>query len=123
MRKKLQITFLWMAGLILFAHSVVPHIHHQNEIEHVVCDATDSDDMLDLLAKVFHNDLGVEHLEHFQINKANFNFIATVPEAMSLIEVVEYELLVSEEFPVESSLHLRDTPFLESHALRGPPLV
>ncbi|NVK28344.1 MAG: hypothetical protein HWE14_09885 [Flavobacteriia bacterium] len=123
MRKKLQITFLWMAGLLLFTHSVIPHIHHQSEREHVECESKENKDLLDVLAKVFHNDLGIEHLEHFQINKASFSFVATLPLQASLLEVVVQEPLVVEDFPIEACPTPRETPYLESHALRGPPLV
>lgn len=122
MRKVLHIAILWVAGLLLLTHSVVPHIHHASLADKEVCDAHSTEDVIDFLAKVFHNDLGFEHLEHFQIQ----NTTDAQPIAVfASIELPEYFEIAEIQKPVavpNNSLP-PDEPLILCSGLRGPPTV
>lgn len=121
MAKRLHIAFFWVAGLLLFAHSIVPHIHHESETELELCHDESDGDVLDFLAEMFHNDLGVEHLEHFQLSKSPI--IIAVATANPII-LPELKAEDGESVVVWADCDWApDEPLLESLRLRGPPLV
>lgn len=125
MRKILNITLLWTAGLILFAHSVIPHIHHQVNDSHFTCEEDQPESVVEYLAEVFHNDLGSDHLEHFEVQKVQlsqsfFSDLYFITESYSL----PTDFLQEKSFiPCANCFHLQDEIGIECMSLRGPPIV
>ncbi len=70
MRFALRLVMLWTAGLLLMAHSVVPHAHHEKQL-------FGSLQGVSISAPRAHQpsplevDLGSDHLEHFRLDDAN----------------------------------------------------
>lgn len=121
MRNKLYITFLWAAGLILFAHSVVPHVHHSPKEPLEVCESEDSKSVLDYLASVFHYSTG--DIEHFQIQNGTSItgmafFWGLMPEQVQV--TLPFQEVV--HFIPFTALNLATSDVgIEVQTLRGPP--
>lgn len=122
MCKTMKVTMLWMAGFLLLAHSVVPHMHHQSYSSLDSCEAESSSDLLDVLANVFHNDLGVEHLEHFQVQKNQAPSLTAIQLEVTLPVIFTEEVKEVEYSPFLETPPF-DEPILIGYGLRGPPLV
>ncbi len=113
---------MWLAGALLLAHSIFPHAHHGEAHEVIVQTEDEPTGIVDLLSELFHNDLGAEHLEHFQVQKNQ------APSLNAIHIEVTPPVIVTEEFTeVEYSPFLEtppfDEPILIGYGLRGPPLV
>lgn len=122
MRKNVQITFLWLAGLFLLTHSIVPHIHHKSYQEYADCHSEESEGIIDFLANVFHSDFDVETLEHFQVGKLQI----VAPSIPAIESKATHPLVIceKEDLPIAYASSLPpDEPIVEGHCLRGPPLV
>jgi hypothetical protein len=68
MRSALRVLLLWTAGLLLFAHSVVPHSHgterpSNSGISNWVTDPASGEPL------PIEADLGSDHLEHFRLDE------------------------------------------------------
>lgn len=121
MRKLLVIASLWTAGLILLAHSVVPHLHHSAMPSHNVCETEQSESILDFLSKVFHTDLGTEHLEHFQVQKTTVSWAAVIAVKATWTEL-EWTEDNRPAYPRMEAFQLPpDQPMRDGFGLRGPP--
>ncbi|NVK05880.1 MAG: hypothetical protein HWD92_13735 [Flavobacteriia bacterium] len=122
MRKNLQITFLWLAGLFLLTHSFVPHVHHDSPVEHTECHDDEDRGIIDFLADVFHSDVEVETLAHFQISKIQITAptIPVLEATLILPPVLEADYTT---IPSTPAFILSDEPLVEGLSLRGPPLV
>jgi hypothetical protein len=63
---RMQRTFLLTAWAILFAHSVVPHMHDaQTELEVCATENQQESNLLDFLGHIFHFSTGEDHLEEY----------------------------------------------------------
>jgi hypothetical protein len=124
-KKPVVLCFLWLAGIITLAHSILPH-HHHDEGENIfkITEHEHHSDLADLLHHVHHNgsDESVFLTNSFQptdLNKSfsfsNDFFISSshIPEAKALKEnITDYG-----EPPPEPLTKL----FCSSTAFRGPP--
>lgn len=123
MRKLLYTMFLWTAGLILFAHSVVPHVHHSAEEPVAECEESQPDGLIDALAAIFHFNTG--DIEHFQVQKvSSANVLAIqlgdIPSPLCLFPPVEEDY---QFVPFPPCTLPTNEVWIEVHTLRGPPCV
>ena len=111
---------LFGALAILMLHSLVPHQHHSSpllEPQISNCSPTDYG-LLGFLGKVFHQDLGEEHLEHFKHkNKLDFDadtilFLPAINQEVLAILPVKVVALT----PTVGSL-------ITPQSITGPPLL
>lgn len=127
MRKVFHIAFLWTAGLILLAHSVIPHLHHASAKAHVECGETsaESEGLIDFLARAFHNDPGTEHLEHFQIQKRSSSDLAIVSYGIPepVISLRNEPVSICSPAVCSGCIPSVSDGFDRSRTLRGPPQV
>jgi hypothetical protein len=66
--KRLGTIWMCIACSIFLLHSVVPHHHHCEDLQHDAVEASHPEDLLSLLSFMFHEDLGLHHLEHASID-------------------------------------------------------
>ena len=118
--------------MIIFLHSVVPHVHHdqisdaQHEEEHLSADS-----WKDYIKLIFHTDLGDGHLEHFNSADGLDLQLITAPVVIPVCGIViEHRLLVSSElrYIVNNGFIDHDDPlpakyFNSPSPLRGPPFI
>lgn len=101
MMKALQITFLWMAGLLILGHNVIPHHHHESEQEACHEQHHESDHNHD---HDHHNDFNLQLAddccqdEDTQHNACNLNQRTIVKDQNAPIA-----LLVGESFQLPNS--------------------
>lgn len=111
---------MWLAGALLLAHSFVPHEHgKEHEVVHSDYEASG---IVDLLSGLFHNDLGEEHLEHFEVQKSKaleFHVETTAIEGNCLLLIALNEPAQCISFIENSSA----APHRVVVDLRGPPVV
>ena len=124
MFRKVGFTFLFCATAMLMAHNFVPHSHYTTGAGEVVTShcSHNEDNLLGLLASIFHLDLGSEHLENLKPASAQVhNHLA--PFVLAIISF-DFQLLAKKEsdnyfYPPTATL---TNPFLLTfNAYRGPP--
>lgn len=126
MLKKMGFAFLFSATVLLFAHNFVPHSHYTTGTGELVTSHCPhhEDNLLGLLASVFHLDLGNDHLENLKPATSQVvNLIA--PFIVAIISFDVKFLLEGESknylYPPTTSL---TNPFLLSLTThRGPPVA
>ncbi len=115
-----QYSLLSWAVAILLLHSLVPHQHHSSpllEPSITNCTPTESG-FLGFLGKVFHQDLGDEHLENFKhTNKVSFG--AYLIPFLTILSF-EFSPIVTE---AARPIVLSTEQLLPSPAIIGPPLL
>lgn len=121
MRKLLYITFLWLAGGIVLAHSIVPHVHHMQGEREEVCETDESESVVGFLASIFHFNTG--DLEHFQVQKTSPEVVQLyailAPSPVLDIPVLEYHAISYHEEPQLCTTEV----WTRIRALRGPPRI
>lgn len=63
--------FLSLAWALFLLHSWVPHHHHDEDNQAVCVEEEQTEDLLDLLSFMFHEDLGEHHLEHVSLEQVD----------------------------------------------------
>lgn len=117
-----------LAVLIVLLHSFVPHHHHQESAGTAECIALEkeqSHDLLDLLADVFHTDLGDDHLENWvKSNAQNWGYLAVDFDLSALTTPLASQSSArgDEEFNFPANERRAYIHFTESHSQRGPPV-
>ena len=113
-----------MAGLMLLAHSFMPHEHHEeNALDEHIVEQESAESLLDFLKLAFHFNQGENHLEELEVPQ-NFQAIA-LPYSF-LVEAISFEPLFFEVTTNGFSHHLS---IFQNHLLdhylsfRGPPLT
>ena len=118
--------------MIIFLHSIVPHVHHdqvtgaQHEEEHISADS-----WVDFVKLLLHVDLGDEHLENFETATGYDLQLVAAPVIIPTYGIViDHSLLVSSElrFIVNNGYSDHDDPlptryFHSAATLRGPPNI
>ena len=126
MFKKMSFAFLFSATAMLMAHNFVPHSHYALGTGEIITShcSHHEDNLLGLLASIFHLDLGNEHLENLKpTSSQTVNLIAPF-----LLAVISFDLKIFIETESHNYLYPPATsltnPFLLSlNVHRGPPVA
>lgn len=110
-------SFIFLAWLIMFGHSVVPHMHH-NEQEGQIAHVVEQSEIgfMDYLAQLFHFSSGERHLEDFRANNG-ISIAFFLPQSFDLpafLPLSEKIIYFIPDFPIQE-IHT------STLALRGPP--
>ncbi len=121
--RKIAIFLIGLSTLLLFLHSITPHTHHKatQSYTHSISEVDNSNDILSWLQFVFHQDLGQEHLEHFQND--SFDHVTLLPDLAFLAFALSFSPIIEE--PLEHKkpyiFSIKDSDLLNQSPLRGPP--
>ena len=122
----LKYGLLYTAAAILLLHSWVPHQHHTTQVEEPTftsCVHSDNS-ILGFLGRVFHQDLGSEHLENFQsVKKIDFSWqIDFIAEILTINSAEKPAVHGNNyQFPIDASRS--DQSLVQAVSVRGPPFV
>lgn len=124
MFKKVSLAFLFAATAMLMAHNFVPHSHYTTGAGEIVTThcSHHEDNLLGLLASIFHLDLGNEHLANLKPASVQaLNLIAPF-----VLGFVSFDLTILTEKESNHYLYppaaILTNPFLLSLNIhRGPP--
>jgi hypothetical protein len=126
MRSALRVLLLWTAGLLLFAHSVVPHAHGSEHASSFGADNLVSERHSEKPLPI-EADLGSDHLEHFRLDEEDNAALGAFVATAAILRGFRY---VRAQFTVGSSaqleffppaLELRTLPFEACAGIRPPP--
>jgi dihydroorotase len=112
-------SFIFLAWLIIFGHSAVPHMHHNDHEDHATHQIEQTEiGFLEYLAQLFHFSSGERHLEDFRTN----NGISTaflLPPSFDLPAILIFSEKISFFIP---ACKIQAIP-ISTLALRGPPFA
>ena len=128
MRSALRVLLLWTAGLLLFAHSVVPHAHGTEHAGRFGAGNWVSERPSGKPLPI-EADLGSDHLEHFRLDEENTTsleaclVLATVPASVPHLSgsCSDVESIKSGLFPPIPAL--RALVPAEGAGIRPPPAL
>jgi hypothetical protein len=110
-------SFIFLAWLIMFGHSVVPHMHHNEYGEGVAHQLEKSElGFIDYLTQLFHFSSGERHLEDFRTNNGSFTAFL-LPPTFELPAFLIFSEKISFFIP---TCQIQAIP-ISTLALRGPP--
>ena len=115
---------MFTALSMLLLHSFMPHQHHDelSEEEHIE-QHTSASTAFDYLALLFHENIGVDHLEHFETTDYLFNFCLVAVETMDYYFLYQVESQAQDAKSPRILDKIVYSVLLETSNERGPPMV
>lgn len=119
---------LFIAGLVIGLHTILPHEHH-DELDHVEHENLhqEADSLLDYIKLIFHENIGEGHLEHVvvsDIDHLEFDFydnFILINNAPRILIVQSTQFFSNNNFIYQLG-HKQSAKRL-AHSRRGPPLI
>ncbi len=128
MKRILQILFLWIAGLGIVGHSIIPHHHHDNENEKQTCEHSCEHENK-AAGALYIASCDFESHEHDHDHSCSFQDNSFIKQTFSVLTATITNLLIVQELetPVfkyqNNNAKLKANPFYHSKATRGPPAL
>ncbi|GLR17614.1 hypothetical protein [Portibacter lacus] len=127
----LKVISLYIAGLIVVMHTVMPHSHCNTMFSaEQVTSEKPSDTFLGHIKMMLNIDMGDGHLEHFQSgNGLDVDMNDAIAQVAILAIVFDQTYLISNKHSYLPSEHylkedpFPDPPFKSAFSLRGPPSI
>ena len=129
--KLIKYISLYLAGLLIVLHSLLPHEHDEliQEVD-VTLSEPEIIDFLSFVKNIFLQDLGEDHLENIQVSDGNqiahFDIkYNTLPLAIlsDLFQLETHGLQFEARFYPEYEVPIKTRLFYPGGTLRGPPYI
>ena len=124
-QRTIKFSLLYTAALIMLLHALVPHQHHAgNSLKTTVSSCQHSENtLLGFLGKVFHTDLGDEHLENYKpVKKVDLGFDLTVMAAALTYATIQQNISGQPSFLIPRAILGATQTYAHSLCGRAPPV-